>query len=43
MIKELFTSLTGISEDWDSEENQEAWDLQRLEDESDGEEEEEDE
>jgi len=29
MLKQFFTAITGISEDIDSEENQEAWDRQR--------------
>jgi hypothetical protein len=40
MIKAIFTALTGIDESIDSQEAQEAWELQRVIDEEDLEEEE---
>lgn len=40
MIKAIFTALTGIDESIDSQESQEAWELQRVIDEEDLEEEE---
>jgi hypothetical protein len=35
MIKQLFTALTGITEDIDSEESQAAWERRRYADEND--------
>ena len=35
VIKQLFTFITGISEDMDSDDSQEAWDRQRDLDEND--------
>jgi hypothetical protein len=40
MIKAIFTALTGIDESIDSQESQAAWELQRVIDEEDLEEEE---
>jgi len=35
MLKQFFTAITGISEDIDSDENQEAWDRRQFLDEND--------